>query len=168
MARELPPGIAVGKTGMEAARLMLQIRILCQDHRANSVFDLPPEQFAEAMQMQSRIDAIRHQQKDALLERGKRGLAKSHANASIRQAARLNKFREEVAARGGLAAVNKVRLAKELGLSRTTVQKLCKRLEAEVKAGPPRCPACHQPLPEPEVLSVEADIAATTRQRNQP
>ncbi len=48
MASELPPGIAVGKTGVEAARLALQIRILCEKHRVNTPYDLPPDQFEEA------------------------------------------------------------------------------------------------------------------------
>jgi hypothetical protein len=158
MKHELPPGVAVGRTGFEAAKLALQVRALCEAARVNTIYDLPPDQFANAMQLQARIDAIRHEQREALVERGRRGLAQAHAGDAVRAAARLNEFRKAVAARGGLAAVNKVRLGRELGLSRTTVQKLCKLLREEQEAGPPKCPACGQRVPEPEVLSVEADV----------
>src|SRR5437867_1253195 len=158
MPRELPPGMAVGRHGVEAGKLALQLRVLCRDHSVNAIQDLPSEPFQEAMAIQSRIDALRTEQLETLKVRGFAGLQKAHAIAKTRYAARLNKFREEVAARGGLAAINKVRLARELGLGRTTVLNYIKRLRREESVGPPRCPACHQLLPEPEVLSVEADI----------
>jgi hypothetical protein len=166
MDRELPPGMGVGKHGVEAAKLALQQRILCRDHNVNTIHDLPPERFQEAMSIQSRIDALRTEQLVNLRTNGLKGLAKARATARTRFAARLNEFRKAVAARGGLAAINKLRLAQELGLSRSTVQSYIRMLREEEAAGPPRCLACHQLLPEPEVLSVEADIAASGRQRN--
>lgn len=166
MDRELPPGIGVGRHGVEAAKLALLLRILCRDHHVNTIHDLPPEPFQEAMAIQSRIDALRTEQLATLRANGLKGLAKAHASAKTRFAARLNEFRKAVAVRGGLAAINKVRLARELGLSRSTVQSYIKMLRKEEMAGPPTCPACHQLLPEPEPLSVEADIAASARQRN--
>lgn len=150
MPRDIPPGMAVGRHGVEAAKLMLQLHVLCRNHKANSIHDLPPERFQEAMVIQSRIDVLRTEQLETLKAIGLRGLAKAHANARMRFAARFNKFRDEVATRGGLAAVNKLRLARELGLGRTTIQSYIKRLQDEEAAGPPRCPACMRPLPVSE------------------
>jgi hypothetical protein len=159
MTNPPPHGIAVGGGGNEAARLAKEILALCSRWRVNTLHDLPAEPFQEASQLQARIDQIRQQQRDVLAARGHRGLAKAHANAQVRFAARINAFRAAIAARGGLEAVNKLRLSNELGLSRSTVSKYVKLLRAEQEAGPPRCPACGQLIPPPEVLSVLADIA---------
>jgi hypothetical protein len=155
---DLPPGIAVGSAGNEAARLAKEVLALCARWRVNTIHDLPAEPFQEAAALQSRIDQIRQQQRDVLAARGHRGLAKAHANAQLRFAARLHAFRAAIASRGGLEAVNKLRLSNELGLSRSTVSKYVKLLRAEQEAGPPRCLACGQLIPPPELLSVEADI----------
>jgi hypothetical protein len=159
---DLRSGAEVGRDGNEAARLARQILALCARWRVNSIHDLSPEPFQEAMAAQARIDQIRQQHRDVLVERGQRGLAKAHANANIRFAARLNEFRKVVAARGGLAAVNKLRLSRELGLSRSTVLKYAGILQTEQDGGTPRCRACGQFVPGQEVLSVEAESRRNT------
>lgn len=158
MKDPLPPGFAVGKSGVEAARLALTIRTLCQQHRVNVIADLPPEALAQAVQAQARMDAIRASQRDELRERGLRGLAKANATVSARLAARFIRFREAVAERGGLAALNKSQLARDLDLSRSTVEKWCRKLDAEEQFNPPCCPTCRQPLPKPELHSAEGRL----------
>ena len=66
MPRELPPGMAVGRHGVEAGKLALQLRVLCRDHSVNAIQDLPSEPFQEAMAIQSRIDALRTEQLETL------------------------------------------------------------------------------------------------------
>ena len=148
--QDLPPGVAIGRLGVEATRLMKRINALCFEHRVNSLHDLPAGSvFDEAMSAQGRIDQIRHEQRAELRARALRGLAKAHANAPARRAARLNRFRHEVATRGGLCALNKTKLARDLGVARATVYKWCRRLQEEA-AGPTRCPTCDQVVPDPK------------------
>lgn len=146
MRNQPPPGIAVGKSGIEVTKLVLMIESLCERYRVNAAINLPPEPFQEAMAAQARIEAIRLQQREELRERGLRGLAKANLNAATRAAARITQFRKVVTERGGLSAINKTRLAAELGVSRSSIEKWCRKLREEEQAGPPRCPACQQLL----------------------
>jgi hypothetical protein len=157
--RNLPAGFGLHGEGVSAAKLALELRALCAEHRVNAICDLPHGVLQRAATIQAEIDRLRSAQREKLAVRGHRGLARAHASQSIRFAARLNAFRGFVATRGGLAAANQCRLARDFGISRTTAIKYIAILRAEQEAGPPRCLACGQLIPPPEVLSVEADIA---------
>lgn len=153
--RNLPAGFGLHGEGVSAAKLALELRALCAEHRVNTIHDLPPDVFQRAAAIQAELDRLRSAQRVKLAERGQIGLARSHANARVRYAARLNAFREAVAARGGPVGVNRTALARDLGVSRSTVQKFLRMLNAEAESGPPLCHACGRPLPTPRVLSVE-------------
>src|SRR5262245_54862303 len=101
-----PPGMGFGSEAMEAGRLTREIANICRAHRVNAVIDRPPDAFSAAMLRQARIEALRQQQREALLERGKRGLARAREQVDLRRAARIERVRNVVMERGGPMAIN--------------------------------------------------------------
>ncbi len=146
MGRELPIGMGVGKESFEVARLTMQLSILCREHGVNALVDLPPDVFQEAMAIQSRIDSLKTQQREAIVARGRLGLAKAQAAAQTRRAARLERVRKIIEQRGGTKAINKAALARELGIGKSALANYIKIIEAQAVAGGPRCLACGQPI----------------------
>jgi hypothetical protein len=141
-----PHGMPVGNRAREVQALMEKLAKLCRENRVASTVDLPAEQFQVAQAIQVRIDALRAESHAELRARGFDGLAKSHEQARLRAAARYANFAKTVVARGGPAAINKLRLAAELGLSITTVRKYLHWLKRDLAAGGPKCQACGHPL----------------------
>ena len=153
---QLPPGFNFDADGRRAAQLAQEISALCFEHHVNAPLDLPPEPFQRAMTMQAEIDALRQLQRMKLLPRLERAHAKAREARALNLAARFERFREAVMARGGPRAINKIGLARDLGIARTTVHKYLRILEAQMRAGGHRCLACGSPI-RPEAPSTVHD-----------
>jgi hypothetical protein len=155
MSHEIPHGMAVGKPGITAARLTLQLRILCRNHEVNSINDLPPDALGEAVAITAEIDRLKHEDlahREVLREHGRRGLAKSHGQATARREARLEAYRQRLEAEGGLYGAPARRIAKAMGLGKTTGENYMKVLRERDAAKQRTCPTCRQPLPDCSVI----------------
>ncbi len=151
----VPTGMAVGRESAEVARLIIQLQLLCRDHRANTVSDLPPDALGRAVALQAQIDALRlkdQEQREVLRERGRQGLKKAHAQAGARMEARLEAYRQRLEAEGGLYGAPARRIAREMGYGKTAGESYLKILRARDAAKQRTCPTCRQPLPNHSVI----------------
>jgi len=161
-----PHGFGYGNEAVTAGKITLRIAAILREHRVNALLDLPPEPFQEAAARQGRLDVLRAQQHAKLTERLVRAREKQRPARELKRAARFENFRRLVESRGGIGAVSKVALARDLGIGRATLRDYIKLMEKQAAEGGARCLACGQAVHIDRIPTIHDDDtdAATERQ----